>query len=142
LVLRRALDSNDDQDAPAMPPMIRKIVTTILLVLIAIVAVLLAVANRQTVTVALDPFDQADPALVVALPLYQLILVALIGGVLVGGCAAWLRQSKWRRRARRLEAELRALRAQANERGLALGPAARLGPPADAPRLTIPPSAA
>jgi uncharacterized integral membrane protein len=122
--------------------MIRKIVTTIALVLIALVLVLLAVANRQTVTVALDPFNQADPALVFAPPLYWLILIALIGGVLMGGCAAWLRQSKWRRRARRLEAELRALRAQANERGAVLGPAARLASPGDAPRLTIPPSAA
>jgi uncharacterized integral membrane protein len=122
--------------------MIRKIVTTIVLVLIAIVLVLLAVANRQTVTVALDPFDQADPALMVALPLYQLILIALIGGVLVGGCAAWLRQSKWRRRARRMEAEARALRAKADERDAALGRVARLTPPGNGPRLTIPPSAA
>jgi uncharacterized integral membrane protein len=111
--------------------MIRKIVTAVVLVLIAIVLVSFAVANRQTVAVSLDPFDQADPALVASLPLYQLILVVLIGGVLLGGGAAWLRQSKWRRRARRLEAEARTLRAQANAREAAIGPAPRLALPVD-----------
>ena len=38
-----------------------------------------------------------------------MIFVVLIVGVLIGGAAAWLRQSKWRRSARRLEAEVRAL---------------------------------
>jgi hypothetical protein len=33
----------------------------------------------------------------------------LILGVLIGGCAAWLRQGKWRRSARRLDGEVRAL---------------------------------
>jgi uncharacterized integral membrane protein len=122
--------------------MIRKTVTALVLMLIAIVLVSFAVANRQTVTVSLDPFDQANPAFVASLALYQLILIVLIGGVLLGGGAAWLRQSKWRRRARRFEAEARALRAQANAREAAIGPAVRLAPSMDTPRLTIPPSAA
>ena len=33
----------------------------------------------------------------------------LILGVIVGGVAAWLRQSKWRRTARKLDADVRAL---------------------------------
>ena len=36
----------------------------------------------------------------------------MIAGVIVGGVAAWLRQSKWRRRARRAAAELKAARAE------------------------------
>ena len=122
--------------------MIRKIVTTIVLVLIAIVLVLLAVANRQTVTVSFDPFNQADPALAFAPPLYWLILIALIGGVLLGGCAAWQRQSKWRRRARRLEAEARTLRAHLSTQDVAIEPSAGLESPVGSSRLTIPPSAA
>jgi uncharacterized integral membrane protein len=122
--------------------MIRKIITAVMLVLIAIVLVSFAVANRQIVSVSLDPFDQTNPAIVASLALYQLILIVLIGGVLLGGGAAWLRQSKWRRRARRFEAEARTLRAQANAREAAIGTAVRLAPPMDTPRLTIPPSAA
>ena len=46
------------------------------------------------------------------MPLFLLLLVVLIAGVIVGGAAAWLRQSRWRRRARRLAAELKAARAE------------------------------
>jgi Lipopolysaccharide assembly protein A domain len=72
-------------------------------------------------------------------PLYLLIFVLLIGGVVVGGCAAWLRQGKWRARARRAEAQLSALRAQASERS---GAAPAAPPPGEPPRLIIPPPAA
>ena len=43
--------------------MIRKIVRALVLIPLAIVIISFAVANRQTVTVSFDPFDQADPAL-------------------------------------------------------------------------------
>jgi uncharacterized integral membrane protein len=119
--------------------MIRKIVTFLVLGLLAALLVMFAVANRQPVAISLDPFDQADPALVFSLPLYQLIFSVLIGGVLLGGAASWLRQSKWRRRARRLESEARSRRAPSGEPGAATGTAPFR---VDAPRLTIPPSAA
>ena len=47
-----------------------------------------------------------------SLPLFALILVLVIGGVVVGGVAAWLRQGKWRRAARLAQAEARELRAE------------------------------
>jgi uncharacterized integral membrane protein len=116
--------------------MIRKIVTALVLILVALVLIAFAVANRQVVTVSLDPFDQANPALVLSQPMYLLIFGLLIGGVVLGGCAAWLRQAKWRARARRAEAELSVLRAQSGRAGGA-------PPAADGrPRLVIPPPAA
>jgi len=51
----------------------------------------------------------------VHLPLFLLLLIVLIIGVLAGGIAAWLRQSKWRRAARRLDRELRTARAETEE---------------------------
>jgi len=124
--------------------MIRKLITALILVPIAIVLVSLAVANRQLVAVSFDPFDDAHPAFSVSLPLFALILILLIGGVILGGSASWLRQGKWRGRARRLEAEARKLR-QENERlqrrtGMPDRPPSGL-PIVDAPRLTIPPPA-
>jgi hypothetical protein len=124
--------------------MIRKLVTVLILVPLAIVFISFAVANRQAVMVSFDPFDHAQPALAVSLPLFALILVLLIGGVILGGAAAWLGQGKWRWRARHFEAEARRLR-QENERlqrrpGTAEPPANAL-PVVDAPRLTIPPPA-
>lgn len=89
--------------------MFRKIVTVILVAPLAAVIIAFAVANRQLVTVSFDPFSTANPAYAATLPLFVLIFVLVIFGVVVGGAAAWLRQSKWRRAARQAEAEVRAL---------------------------------
>src|SRR5450631_3747410 len=92
--------------------MFRKIVTAIIVVPIAAVIIAFAVANRQTVTVSFDPFNSVTPAYAATLPLFAVIFAVLILGVLIGGIAAWIRQSKWRRAARKLEADLRALQAE------------------------------
>jgi uncharacterized integral membrane protein len=91
---------------------LRKVVAAVILIPLAVVIVAFAVANRQIVTVSLDPFSSEHPASSVALPLFALILVLLIAGVLIGGVAAWLRQAKWRRVARRLEREMQELRGE------------------------------
>jgi uncharacterized integral membrane protein len=89
--------------------MIRKIVTALIVVPLAAIFIGFAVANRQTVTVSFDPFSSASPAYAATLPLFVVIFVVLIVGVLIGGIAAWIRQSKWRRTARKLDADVRAL---------------------------------
>jgi hypothetical protein len=125
--------------------MIRKLVSALVLVPLAIVLIAFAVANRESIIVSLDPFDQANPALSIRLPLFVLILLVVIAAVIVGGIAAWLRQSKWRRAARMAEARARDLRNEVERlrRGSALTePAAGIAPPPYAPRLTIPPPAA
>ncbi len=90
--------------------MLRKILTAIILVPLAIVIVAFAVANRQMVTVSFDPFSSAAPAYAATMPLFVLMFVLLILGVIVGGVAAWIGQSKWRRGHRRLDDEVRRLR--------------------------------
>jgi uncharacterized integral membrane protein len=92
--------------------MLRKIVTTIIVVPIAAVIIGFAVANRQTVTVSFDPFSSASPAYAATLPLFAVMFAVMIFGVLIGGIAAWIRQSRWRRAARRLDGEVRAMRAE------------------------------
>jgi uncharacterized integral membrane protein len=89
--------------------MLRKIVTAVIIVPLAIVVVAFALANRQAVTVSFDPFSAASPAYAASMPLFVLIFVLVIAGVLIGGIAAWLRQAAWRRTARRLDADVRAL---------------------------------
>ena len=84
----------------------RKIIAAIILVPLAVLIIAFAVANRQIVTVSLDPFGAEHPAASLTLPLFALVIVLLVLGVLIGGIAAWLRQSKWRRTARRLEREI------------------------------------
>jgi uncharacterized integral membrane protein len=85
---------------------IRKIIAAVILVPLAVVIIAFAVANRQIVTVSLDPLSAEHPAASLTLPLFALVIVLLVVGVLIGGVAAWLRQSKWRRTARRLEREI------------------------------------
>lgn len=90
--------------------MFRKIVTIVVVVPLAAVIVAFAVANRQLVTVSFDPFSSTNPAYAATLPLFIMIFVLVILGVIVGGAAAWLRQSHWRRAARQLDGEVRLLR--------------------------------
>ena len=92
--------------------MLRKILTAIVVIPIALIMIAFAVANRHSVTISLDPFSSNDPVASVTLPLFALIFFLLIVGVFIGGAATWLRHGRWRWMARRLEAELRKLRAK------------------------------
>jgi uncharacterized integral membrane protein len=94
--------------------MFRRILTIAILGPLALLILLAAIANRQTVTVSLDPFLSGDRAFAITQPLFVILLLTLIIGVVVGGVATWLRQGKWRRAARAASAELRAQR-QENE---------------------------
>ena len=92
--------------------MLRKIVFALVLIPLAILIVALAVANREIVTISFDPFSRAEPAFLLRPPLFVLVFILVIAGVIIGGMASWLRQSKWRRAARVREAELRAARGE------------------------------
>jgi uncharacterized integral membrane protein len=90
--------------------MLRKIVNGLILIPLAVILIVFAVANREWVSVSLDPFNKTDPALSFSLPLFVLLILVAILGVVVGGTATWSRQRPWRRAARQHEAELRRLR--------------------------------
>ena len=103
--------------------MLRKIVAAIVLIPLAVLIIAFAVANRHWVTVSFDPFNADQPAAAVQLPLFALIILVLIAGVLIGGLASWLRQGKWRSAARRFEREVAQLRGKlAALEGDAAGP--------------------
>jgi uncharacterized integral membrane protein len=87
--------------------MLRTLLTAILLVPLAGLMLLFAVANRQWISVSLDPFSVEDPAFSISLPVFLVVLIAVIAGVIIGGMATWLSQAKWRRATRRHQAELR-----------------------------------
>jgi uncharacterized integral membrane protein len=90
--------------------LLRKVVAALILVALGIVLIAFAVANRQVVTVSFDPFNAQSPAVSLPLPLFALVFVLLIAGVVIGGAASWLRHGRWRRAARRLERDLARLR--------------------------------
>ena len=111
--------------------MLRRLAAALVLVPLAIVMIAFAVANRHEVTVSFDPFSADDPAASVTLPLWALVILLLITGVVIGGMASWLRQGKWRASARRLERELRHLRDRLTAfEGAAVKPPEPAQPPA------------
>jgi uncharacterized integral membrane protein len=118
----------------------RKIVTWIVIIPLAVAIVAFAVANRQAVTVSFDPFSAAAPAYAATLPLFAILFAVLILGVLIGGTAAWLRQGKWRRAARKLDGEMRALHQEMDAVRRRFGTAEKPdAPPEPSPLAAIPP---
>jgi len=81
--------------------MLRRFLGWLVGVPVAVVLVVLSVANRHEVTFALDPRGAADAALSYQVPLYLLLFAALLVGLVVGWVVAWAGQSRWRREARR-----------------------------------------
>jgi uncharacterized integral membrane protein len=78
---------------------------------VAVLVVLLAVANRGPVTVSLDPFSREAPEIAFTVPLFALIFLAVTLGVVIGGMASWFAQGKHRRAERLYKREARRLRA-------------------------------
>jgi uncharacterized integral membrane protein len=80
--------------------MIKRIIALAILVPLGIVLIMLSVANRQAVTLALNPFDPTDALLSVTLPFFVFLFLALITGMILGSLATWFKQGKHRKRAR------------------------------------------
>jgi len=117
----------------------RKIISALIIVPLAVVIIAFAVVNRQSVTVSFDPFSSATPAYAVTLPLFVIIFVVLILGVLIGGAAAWIGQSKWRRAARKLDGDVRTLHQELEAIRRRFTPEPSQVVPEPAPYTVIPP---
>jgi len=96
---------------------LRRVIWLLMALPAAALLVTLAVANRHPVRLVLDPFRPETPVLSLQLPFYAWLFMVLIGGVVLGGVATWMTQSKWRRTAR--SRALDALRWQAEADRLA-----------------------
>jgi uncharacterized integral membrane protein len=83
------------------------------LVPVALVILALAVANRHPVTIFLDPFaGYAPEGTQIVMPLYIVMLLAALAGIIIGSVTTWLEQSNYRRAARRAKGEADSLRAE------------------------------
>ncbi len=80
--------------------MLKRALWFLLAVPVAVILVTVAVANREPVRLVLDPFRPEAPVLSLSLPFYAYLLIALTLGVVLGGVATWMTQSRWRRTAR------------------------------------------
>jgi uncharacterized integral membrane protein len=99
-----------------------KLLGWIIFALAALLLILFAVSNRESVAVGLWPLP-----VLVQMPLYLLLLAVLVLGFVVGQLVAWIAGAHWRREARRsrdriaaLESELAAARASDSGTGAPL----------------------
>lgn len=80
---------------------------------LALIFLAFALANRHNVTVSFDPLNSGDiPGPQVVLPLFIVLIGAIMIGVLLGGFATWLRQGRFRRAARESQAQVETLRGE------------------------------
>jgi uncharacterized integral membrane protein len=115
----------------------RKFFTALIVIPLGLLFVIFAVANRHFVMVSFDPFNSRDPSVGIALPLFAVIIIVAILGVVAGGVATWIRQGYWRRSARQYEAEARQAKAElAGLRATTIAPA-----PGESRFLALPPQA-
>ena len=96
---------------------------------VAVIVILLSVANRQDVAFSLDPVHGAGSGWAVTAPLFAMLFAAVIAGIFIGGVAAWIGQARWRRAARaeranadRLRTDVAQLRAQMAATTTAIAP--------------------
>ncbi len=99
--------------------MVKRIVGWFVLVPLCAVLIVFALANTQLVTVNLNPFAPVDQLAAnrVGVPLFLVIFLILLVGVVLGGVATWFAQGRhrrderhWRRETERLHRELDAAR--------------------------------
>ena len=95
--------------------MVLRFVKLIILVPIAIALIVLSVANRHFVTLALNPFRPEDQVLSLSLPLFVLVFAALIAGVVIGSVVTWFAQGRYRTQARDEAHEARKWREEAGK---------------------------
>jgi uncharacterized integral membrane protein len=107
----------------------RKFLSTLVLVLLGLILIVFAIANRHLVSVSFDPFGSGDSTFNLRPePLFVIIIAAMIVGLVAGGSATWFRQRHGRRAARQHEADARQARAQLAELRGSTGKPSRYDP--------------
>jgi len=89
-----------------------KLVKLLVLAPLAIFLVVISVANRQPIMFSLDPLSNDNPALSIELPLFALLFVALLTGVVMGSFVTWWNQGRYRRQLREKSYEANQLQRQ------------------------------
>jgi uncharacterized integral membrane protein len=86
----------------------------VILILLAVILLGFAFANHHEVIVSFDPFAAIDnAALSYPVPLFVVVVVAAMLGVVAGALATWVSQGRHRRASRQNRAEAEKWRAQA-----------------------------
>lgn len=95
--------------------MTNRFVTLIIALPLAVILIVLSVANRGAVSVTLDPFNPGNPALTYTAPLFIWVLGAFLFGIITGGLLIWFTQGRHRKLARQRKAEAEAMLSRAKQ---------------------------
>lgn len=79
---------------------LKRIFSLIVFVPLGIVLIVLAVANRQSVTLALNPFRPQDSLLSITAPFFVFVFLSVLVGLFLGSLLTWWSQGRYRRQAR------------------------------------------
>ncbi len=55
-----------------------------------VLALIIALANRDWIQISFDPFMPSDPLFAIRMPLYLALFASLLLGMVLGGAAAWI----------------------------------------------------
>jgi uncharacterized integral membrane protein len=88
----------------------KSLIKALVLLPFVVIFLVFAVSNRAEVSVVLDPLGLAGAWAQVSMPLFMVMSMAALVGVLIGGFGAWWGGRKWREQARQLERETLDLR--------------------------------
>jgi len=78
----------------------KKIVSWIIGLPVAVVLIAFALANRSFVNVSFDPLSTDAPWFALSLPIWALLFAGIFLGLVIGWVASWVNQGKWRKAAR------------------------------------------
>ncbi|MEL6751005.1 MAG: lipopolysaccharide assembly protein LapA domain-containing protein [Pseudomonadota bacterium] len=84
--------------------MTKRIIAVLILLPVAIIIVALSLANRRPVDLIVPNFD-GSALLATQVPLFALLFVVLLLGMVIGSLGTWVRQAKHRRAARENKVE-------------------------------------
>jgi uncharacterized integral membrane protein len=88
----------------------------LILLPVFLIVIAFAIANRRAVIVNFDPFDLDTPAVALEMPLFLVVFIAMLAGLLIGGLADWIAQGRHRRTARREKRHARKLEREVEKR--------------------------
>lgn len=91
-----------------------RVLKWLLLVPLVLVALLFALANRELVTVSFDPFATDMAAFAITAPLFIVLLLAVMLGVVLGGGVTWVSQGRYRKAARQERAQAARMREESD----------------------------
>ena len=111
----------------------RKLFNYLFLLPLAVLLILFSVANRSEVQLSLDPLNAETPAFAVNLPLFVVIFLALLMGMLLGGFLVWMSQGKHRKALREKSYEA----SQLKQENQATGQNSKTSRPEIAPGLPV-----